>query len=83
MGTLGDQIGVNPGDSVAQSRMMRTAPLWALRFRNHLLHDGRFSGGDVPSAIRAHDGQGLAARNAFNALSPTNQHNLVQYIFSL
>jgi len=81
MGSLGDQIGVNAGDTVAQSRQMRTAPLWGIRVRNHLLHDGRTS--DIPTAVRAHDGQGAAARNAFNALSAANQHNVVQFVRSL
>ena len=80
MGTLGDQIG-NAGDSLARTRQMRTAPLWGIRFRNHLLHDGRC--GDIPCAVRAHDGQAAAARNAFNALSPDNQHNIVQFVRSL
>jgi CxxC motif-containing protein (DUF1111 family) len=80
MGTLGDQIG-NAGDTLAVTRQMRTAPLWGLRFRNHLLHDGR--AGDVPTAVRAHDGQGAAARNAFNALSAADQHNIVQFVRSL
>jgi CxxC motif-containing protein (DUF1111 family) len=60
---------------------MRTSPLWGARFRNRFLHDGRCS--DVACAIRAHDGQGAAARNAFNALSGANQHNLVQFVRSL
>ena len=81
MGTLGDQIGLNAGDSVAQARQMRTAPLWGLRFRNKLLHDGRAS--DVATAVRAHDGQGAAARDAFNALNAADQHNLVQFVRSL
>ena len=89
MGSLGDMIGSAPpddpaqgmGDSVAVTRRMRTAPLWGLRFRNHLLHDGRVA--DVASAVKAHDGQGLAARNAFNALSPADQHALVQFVRSL
>jgi CxxC motif-containing protein (DUF1111 family) len=80
MGSLGDQIG-NAGDSLAVTRQMRTAPLWGLRFRNHLLHDGRAT--DVPTAIRAHAGQGAAARDAFNRLSTTDQHNLVQFVRSL
>jgi CxxC motif-containing protein (DUF1111 family) len=80
MGSLGDQIG-NAGDSQARTRQMRTAPLWGVRFRNHLLHDGRCS--DVPCAVRAHDGQAAAARNAFNALSSDNQHNIVQFVRSL
>ncbi len=80
MGALGDRIG-NPGDTVAVTQRMRTAPLWGIRFRNHLLHDGRC--GDIPCAVRAHDGQGAAARNAFNALSQANQHNIVQFVRSL
>jgi CxxC motif-containing protein (DUF1111 family) len=89
MGALGDMIGEAPpddpasglGDTIATTRQMRTAPLWGIRFRNRLLHDGRCS--DVACAVRAHDGQGAAARNAFNALSSDNQHNLVQFVRSL
>ena len=89
MGALGDMIGDAPpddpaqglGDTVATTRQMRTAPLWGIRFRNRLLHDGRC--GDIPCAVRAHDGQGAAARNAFTALSSANQHNLVQFVRSL
>jgi CxxC motif-containing protein (DUF1111 family) len=80
MGTLGDRIG-NAGDSVAVTQRMRTAPLWGVRFRNHLLHDGRC--GDIPCAVQAHDGQGAAARNAFSALSSANQHDIVQFVRSL
>jgi len=80
MGVLGDQIG-NDGDSVAVTRRMRTAPLWGVRFRNHLLHDGRAS--DVPTAIRAHDGQGRASADAFNLLNASDQHNVVQFVRSL
>jgi CxxC motif-containing protein (DUF1111 family) len=80
MGTLGDGIG-NEGDTVAVTRRMRTAPLWGIRFRNHLLHDGRTS--DIPTAIRAHDGQAAAAAAAFNARNATDQHNLVQFVRSL
>jgi CxxC motif-containing protein (DUF1111 family) len=80
MGTLGDGIG-NAGDSPAVTRRMRTAPLWGIRFRHFLLHDGRTR--DIATAIRAHDGQGAAARNAFNALSSTDQANVVAYVNSL
>jgi len=80
MGALGDQIG-NPGDSLAVTRRMRTAPLWGIRFRNKLLHDGRTN--DIATAIRAHDGQGAAAATAFARLSAANQHNVVQFVRSL
>jgi CxxC motif-containing protein (DUF1111 family) len=80
MGALGDQIG-NAGDSLAVTRRMRTAPLWGIRLRNKLLHDGRTT--DMRTAILAHDGQGAAARNAFSGLSSANQHNLVQFVRTL
>jgi CxxC motif-containing protein (DUF1111 family) len=80
MGALGDQIG-NAGDSLAVTRRMRTAPLWGIRFRNKLLHDGRTT--DIPTAVRAHAGQGAAAAAAFNSLSSANQHNVVQFVRSL
>jgi CxxC motif-containing protein (DUF1111 family) len=89
MGALGDQIGnappddpaQGPGENLATSRQMRTAPLWGLRFRNHLLHDGRVS--DVAAAIREHDGQAAAARDAFNGLDAADRHALVQFVRSL
>jgi CxxC motif-containing protein (DUF1111 family) len=60
---------------------MRTAPLWGIRFRNHLLHDGRTN--DITTAILAHDGQAKAAADAFNALSATDKHNVIQFVRSL
>ena len=80
MGTLGDGIG-NDGDSVAVTRRMRTAPLWGLHVRNGLLHDARTS--DKATAIRAHDGQGAAARNAFNSATGAQQSDLLNFLSSL
>jgi CxxC motif-containing protein (DUF1111 family) len=80
MGSLGDLIG-NDGDSVAVTRRMRTAPLWGISNRNHLLHDGRTS--DRAAAVRAHDGQGAAARNAFNAATGAQQNSIVLFLQSL
>jgi CxxC motif-containing protein (DUF1111 family) len=80
MGALGDGIG-NDGDTVAVTRRMRTAPLWGIRFRNHLLHDGRTP--DIGTAISLHDGQGRNASQAFNQLNGTDRHNLIQFVRSL
>jgi CxxC motif-containing protein (DUF1111 family) len=80
MGTLGDGIG-NDGDSVAVTRRMRTAPLWGLGGRNHILHDGRTT--DRAAAIRAHAGQGSAAAAAFNSASATQQNMLILFLQSL
>jgi CxxC motif-containing protein (DUF1111 family) len=81
MGSLGDGIGVNDGDSPTQQRAMRTAPLWGLRFRNGILHDARTS--SRTTAIQAHAGQGAAAAAAFNAASATQKNNLLLFLSSL
>lgn len=80
MGSLGDGIG-NTGDSVATTRLMRTAPLWGARFNTQFLHDGRAK--TIRDAILAHDGQGLAARNSFAGLSSVEQQILLAYVSSL
>jgi len=80
MGSLGDGIG-NTGDTVATTRQMRTAPLWGARFNTQFLHDGRAK--TVRDAILAHDGQGLAARNAFAAMSTTDQNFLIRFVNSI
>jgi CxxC motif-containing protein (DUF1111 family) len=80
MGSLGDGIG-ETGDSVFQTRLMRTQPLWGARFNDRFLHDGR--AGNIRDAIQAHDGQGAAARDAFNALDGADQHALIQFVRSL
>jgi CxxC motif-containing protein (DUF1111 family) len=80
MGSLGDGIG-NDGDSVATTRLMRTAPLWGIRFRNGLLHDHRTS--DRASAIQQHAGQGAAAAGAFNTATSTQRNDLLLFLSSL
>jgi CxxC motif-containing protein (DUF1111 family) len=84
MGTLGDGIG-NTGDAVAVTRRMRTAPLWGLRSRNKLLHDGRTT--DRATAILAHNGgangQGTASANAFAALSSAQKTDLLAFLNTL
>ena len=85
MGTAADQIGLNDGDSVASTRLMRTAPLWGVRSRNLKFHDGRTT--DIATAIRDHNGgslgQGTAAAAAFGALSSSQQSDLVSYLNTL
>lgn len=84
MGSLGDGIG-NTGDTVAVTRRMRTAPLWGLRSRNKLLHDGRTT--DRAAAILAHNGgpngQGTPAATAFQALSNAQKQDLLKFLNTL
>jgi CxxC motif-containing protein (DUF1111 family) len=70
----GDMIG-NDGDSVARTRLMRTAPLWGLHVRTHFMHDG--SQTTITGAIQAHAGQALAAKNAFNALNASDRNAML------
>jgi len=79
MGSLGDMIG-NDGDTVARTRLMRTAPLWGLHHRTKLLHDGRAS--NITDAIHAHDGQALASVHAFDALSAGDKSAMLQAMLS-
>jgi len=84
MGTAGDGIG-NAGDSVSVTHRMRTAPLWGLRSRNKLMHDGGTT--DRQVAIQRHAGgtagQGTAAANAFNALTSSQKTDLVNFLQTL
>lgn len=60
---------------------LRTAPLWGLRHRDLLLHDGRAA--DVPAAISAHGGEATAARDAFLALPREAQRAVIRFLLSL
>ena len=77
MGMLGD--GIVQGQSTG--RQMRTAPLWGLRARPALLHDGRAS--TPEAAILQHGGQGSYSRNRFLRLSPFARIALLVFLRSL
>jgi CxxC motif-containing protein (DUF1111 family) len=77
MGDLGD--GIEQGQ--ATGREMRTAPLWGVRTRAKLLHDGRAT--SLEEAILGHDGQGRKSRNAFVSLEPKSKSRLVAFLKSL
>jgi CxxC motif-containing protein (DUF1111 family) len=77
MGSLGDGI----AQGSATGRQMRTAPLWGVRSRALLLHDGRAT--SLDAAILAHDGQGARARDRFLRLSPRDRFALRQFLNSL
>jgi CxxC motif-containing protein (DUF1111 family) len=85
MGSLGD--GIVQGQ--ATETEFRTAPLWGVGFRapTALLHDGRATGAgpsaNIDAAILAHDGEALASRNAYNALSAADKTKLQNFLLSL
>jgi CxxC motif-containing protein (DUF1111 family) len=68
-------------DYAFTASQMRTAPLWALRTRNRLMHDGlTFT---VQDAIQRHAGQATAVTSAFNALTPAEKVKLLAFLDSL
>ena len=78
----GDGIPVLPLPEYAGTvNMMRTAPLWALRTRNRLMHDGlAFT---KEEAIQRHRGQAEPIRLLFNALPEAQQLQLISFLDSL
>jgi CxxC motif-containing protein (DUF1111 family) len=60
---------------------MRTQPLWGLRARTLLLHDGRSN--TIERAVEAHDGQAIPSRNTFNNLPSTQKTQIMAFLKSL
>ncbi len=80
MGSLGD--GISQGN--ASGREFRSAPLWGVGQRIFFLHDGRTS--NLIAAIELHASFGSEANpviRSFNALSPANQQDLINFLRSL
>ena len=59
----------------------RTAPLWGLRATAPYLHSG--AADTISQAIELHDGEAVAAREAFKALKPADRANLLALLGSL
>jgi len=87
-------VGPCDADNVTQGQAggdeFRTAPLWGAGQRYFFMHDGRTS--DIVTAVEDHFCEGNAQYpaseanavvNAFNALDPTNQQDLINFLRSL
>jgi CxxC motif-containing protein (DUF1111 family) len=76
---------IETGDGIeqaaAKANEIRTPALWGLRFRRPLLHDG--SAATLDDAIRRHGGEAKAAREAFAALPPERQRELLAFLRTL
>ena len=77
MGSLND--GIEQADALGNE--MKTEPLWGLRFSAPYLHDGRAP--TINDAIRAHDGEGSVARDRYNKLPSSLQHQLLDFLNAL
>ncbi len=78
----GDGIPVLPTVEFASTaNQIRTAPLWALRTRNRLMHDGlTFT---RQEAIHRHAGQAANVTRRYNALSGAQKNQLLAFLDSL
>jgi CxxC motif-containing protein (DUF1111 family) len=78
---------IGTGDGIVQNggpvtrTMVRTPPLWGVRTRDRLMHDGASLTFD--DAIRRHLGEAAAVRARYLALTTTQQHQLVTFLESL
>jgi CxxC motif-containing protein (DUF1111 family) len=78
----GDGIPFLPTPEFAfTANLIRTAPLWALRTRNRLMHDGlSFT---KQEAIQRHAGQATSVTKRYNALSTAQQNLILAFLDSL
>lgn len=76
---------LNAGDGIEQGAAsaseMRTTPLWGLRFRRPLWHDG--STATIHDAIVRHGSEGKDARDRYLGLDPGQQALLLEFLGSL
>jgi len=75
----GDGIVQNAGQ--ASANQIRTPPLWGIRARNRLMHEGLNV--TIFDTIQLHAGQGTTARNNFNALTAAQRNDLIAFVLSL
>jgi CxxC motif-containing protein (DUF1111 family) len=71
---------MQPGMAGTATRV-RTAPLWGLRTRSRLMHDGQSV--TVLDAIRRHAGEADDARRRFECLDAAAQADLLAFLQSL
>src|SRR5262249_26105474 len=75
----GDGTVQNGGQGTANQ--LRTPPLWGLRGRIRLMHDGETL--TVNEAILRHAGQAQGIRNAYNALSVAQKQAVIAFLLSI
>jgi CxxC motif-containing protein (DUF1111 family) len=75
----GDGIVQNGGSSTRNK--LRTAPLWGLRTRNRLMHDGESLTRN--EAILRHAGEATSVINNYRNLSDANKNRLITFLNSL
>jgi CxxC motif-containing protein (DUF1111 family) len=59
----------------------RSAPLWGLRFRHDLMHDGNSPG--TEASIARHGGEAITVRQRYDHLTPTEKQQIQTFLKSL
>jgi CxxC motif-containing protein (DUF1111 family) len=78
---IGTGDGIVQNGGAATRNMVRTPPLWGVRMRPLLMHDGlSFT---FNEAIQRHAGQATSSRNDFNALTAAQKSDLIAFLKSL
>jgi len=78
---------IGTGDGIVQNgppdtmNKLRTAPLWGLRTRDRLMHDG--ASATREQAILRHKGEASVTRNKFSVLTPQQQSQLIAFLNAL
>jgi CxxC motif-containing protein (DUF1111 family) len=81
LGAVTDVVPDAPNLDQRSANRIRTAPLWGLRARPHLMHDGLSL--TIEDAIRRHRGQADGVRLKFEALSDAEKAQLIAFLKSL
>jgi CxxC motif-containing protein (DUF1111 family) len=68
-------------DTLCARNKVRTAPLWGLRIRSRLMHDGNSV--QLDDAIRRHKGESAEVTERFLRLKPSDQKALLAFLKSL
>src|SRR5262249_2180539 len=78
---IGTEDGTVQNGGQGTRNQVRTAPLWGLRVRNRMLHDGASL--TIPDAIARHGGQAAPIRANFNAAGAGTQSDILAFLASL
>jgi CxxC motif-containing protein (DUF1111 family) len=73
--------GLSPNAFQQTQNKVRTAPLWGLRLRTRLMHDGTTV--TIADAIARHGGEAAAEAKQFKKLSEKDRNALLQFLRSL
>jgi hypothetical protein len=69
------------GDAVSSTNEFRTQPLWGVSEFPPFLHDGRAA--TILEAVLLHAGEAQGTLDEFNALTPLNQQNIIDFLEQL